>query len=176
MGRFPVEPPIRVPPIRLRAQAGAWRVRARRSSRSRAGGHGEPGRWRVGQDGERTSAYRNIRRRLTTGTTWRGTAREGTTAGIVAQERPWRVLARLSAKADRARGILFASSGIELDQSMQTGIERAGRPASSNPPVRLTTGTTWREPESRHERSLKPGITPRSAFSRFLGTIQPAYR
>ena len=60
----------------------------------------------------------------------------------VAQARPWRVLARPSAKADRARGILFASSGTELDQSMQTGTEWAGRPASSKPPVRLTTGTT----------------------------------
>ena len=97
----------------------------------------------------RRTAGRSTPYRLTTGTTWRLNhpgRRAYRQAGIVAQARPWRfrgawcIRARPSAKADRARGILFASSGTELDQSMQTGTERAGRPASSNPPVRLTVG------------------------------------
>ena len=89
------------------------------------------------------------------------------------QARPWRVLARPSAKADRARGILFVSSGTELDQSMQTGTERTGRPASSNPPVRLTVGHhgrgTAREgmsvPRAAHRRPGTPVALPGASFA-----------
>ena len=149
MSRFPVEPPIRVPPIRLRVQAGAWRLarpgascegrRARRAgkvaivepSRSSSGSPQAP---RGNESARRMEPYRESARAL-----------------------------------QEPRG---ASWRIIPDEPEPFPVARQSRKARSNP--RFGPWTRHKRHVARYgtegyQRTGKPTIAPRNATWRFRG-------